>query len=281
MIRRAALTLLALATSSTLSAQTMRSFSTSRPVAGERMLRATIDFGAGRVTVQPGSAGELYRMQLRYDADRNAPVQAYEHRTGILRLGLESIGKGMVRVTNRQQLEQSARFEFSPEVPLALSANVGASEATLDLGGLTLVEFALRGGASRAVVDFSRPTRGECRSATFNIGAAELEARRLAAAGCAELRVEGGVGRAVLSFDGAWRRDARLVAGLAMGTLTLRIPKGVGVRVTAQRFLSSWSAEGFVRQGDAMVTEGFDRATRKLTVELKTSVTGVNVEWID
>ena len=160
---------------------------------------------------------DALKEHLKYDADRFAPVQQYAPRTGILRLGLESVGKGGVRVTSRSQLEQVATFTFSPSVPLALSANLGASEAELDLGGLTLTELTVRSGASRGTVDFSKPTQGECLHASFNLGATELTVRNLANAACAEVRIEGGVGRATLDFGGAWRRDTRLSVDLSMG----------------------------------------------------------------
>ena len=262
-------------------AQTMRAFSATRPARGERMLRATLDFGAGRVVVQPGLSGELYRLSLRYDAERTAPLQDYDPRTGILHLGLKSVGRGGMRVTSRAQLDQTARVEFSPDIPLSLTANFGAADAIIDLGGTTLNDLAIRIGATRSSLAFSRPTQGECRRATFTVGASELDARQLANAGCVELRVEGGMGRVALGFEGAWRRDAAVIVELAMGTLTLRLPRGTGLRITAERFLTSLDADGLTREGNVWSTAGFAASKRKLTVELRTSMAGVNVEWIE
>lgn len=262
-------------------AQTMRAFTASRPINRERQLRVTLDFGAGSLRLAPASTGQLYRMQLRYDADRYTPVQQYEPRTGILRLGLESVGKSGVRVSSRSQLTQTVDVGFSATVPLALTANLGASEAELDLGGLTLTEFTLRSGATRGTVTFSAPTGGTCKSATFSVGATEITVLRLANAACGEVRIDGGVGRASLDFSGRWRRNARVVIDLAMGSVTLRIPRGTGVRLVTERFLSPIDAEGLEKHGKTWTTPGFDSATRKVDVELKTAMAGVNIEWID
>ncbi len=264
-----------------LGAQTMRAFSASRPASGERQLRASIDFAAGAVQVRPAGDKQLYGVRMKYDADRFAPIQQYDARVGILRLGLESVGKGGMRVTSRSQLEQTAVFEFSPSVPLALTAHLGASEGTLELGGLALTELTVRGGASRSTVSFSRPTRGECRSATFGVGATEVKVERLANAGCAQVRVEGGVGRAVLDFRGTWRRNAQVSVDLAMGTLTLRIPRGTGVQLVTDRFLSPIDATGLERVGKTWSTPQFDKAARQVTVQLKAAMVGVQVEWVD
>ncbi|MES2123310.1 MAG: hypothetical protein V4503_01355 [Gemmatimonadota bacterium] len=263
------------------SGQTMRAFSASRAAAGERMLRATLEFGAGQVVIQPGVPGELYRTNLRYDAERSAPIQEYDSRTGILRLGLETVGGGGIRVTSRARLDQSARFELSTEVPLSLVANLGAAEATIDLGGTALNTLMIRSGATSGTLTFSRPTTGHCQRATFTLGASDLEVSRLAAAGCSEIRVDGGVGRASLGFEGTWRRDVTVVAEMSMGTLTLRVPRGVGVRITAARFLTTLNVDGLVRTGDVWSTPEFSTAPQKITVELKTSMAGVKVEWLE
>jgi len=263
-----------------LAAQTMRSVATSRPLSGERMLRASIEFGAGTVHVGPAASGDLYRMQLRYDADRNGPVNQFDAATGAVRLGLQGNGNAGIRVTSRAQMAQRAEIGFAPGVPLMLSANLGASDATHDLGGLSLTSLAVRGGASSTTVNFDTPNRATCSSATFTLGAAEFDVSGLANSGCAEIRVDGGVGRAMLSFDGAWQRNQRAQVSLAMGGLTLRIPRSTGVRLVASRFLSALDAEGFVQEGKVWSTPGFATAKQTLTVELKTSASGVRVEWL-
>ena len=262
------------------SAQTMRTFSVSRPVGTERFLRLTLDFSGGSLILVPAASGGLYALKLRYDADRYAPVQRYDARTGILRLGLESVGGMGVRVTSRTQLEQTARVEVSADVPLALYATLGASDATLDLGGTTLTELEIRSGATHATLDFSRPTRGACKSATFTIGASQLEIAHLANAGCGHCGVDGGAGRATLAFTGAWRRDVALVVDLAIGGLQLELPRGLGVRFTGERFLAPFDSEGFTKSGDAWVTPGYAQAAHKLNVELKAAMVGIEIKWL-
>ena len=261
------------------SAQAMRTFSVMRPTGAERFLHVTLDFSGGSVLMMPAPVGQLYGMRVRYDPSRYEPVQQYDSRTGILRLGLESVGGMGLRVTSRAQLEQVARFEFAANVPLALYATLGASDATIDLGGTQLTELEIRSGATRTTVDFSRPTHGTCKSATFTVGASQLDVQHLAQAGCAALRVDGGAGRATLGFGGDWRRDATLVVDLALGSLELQIPRGTGVRITGERFLAPLAGEGFAKSGDTWTTPGFDQAAHKLTVELKTSIVRTHVVW--
>ena len=262
------------------SAQSMRAFRASRNIGAERQLRASIEFGAGEVQIRPAGGNELYDMSVKYDAERYAPVQQYEPRTGILRLGLESIGKGGVRVSSRKQLTQTAVFELSARLPLALTANLGASDATLELGGLMLSELTVASGASRGVVSFARPTVGACNSASFHVGATELSVLHLANAGCREVELGGGVGSATLDFTGQWRRDAHVSVELSMGTVKLRIPRGTALRIEAERFLSPINADGLTKDGTRWSTPNFDAAARKIVVELKAAMVGVTVEWV-
>lgn len=262
------------------SAQTMRTFSVTRAVAAESALRVTLDFGGGTVIVGPAPDSVLYSMVLRYDADRSEPMQQFDPRSGTLHLGMASTGGMGVRVVSREQLRQQARIALSPDVPLHLAAVLDASDATLDLGGTTLATLEVRATATRTAVDFSRPTRGTCTSARFTVGAGQLVVRRLAQSGCAALEVDGGAGSATLRFDGAWREDMQLAVRLAVGTLTLALPGGTGVRITGDRFLAPFASRGFIRDGDGWTTPGYARAPHRLSVELNASMVGIAVEWI-
>lgn len=262
-------------------AQQMRSFAASRRSAGEQSLHVIVTFASGNITLRPSTDGSLFRTAIEYDAERSAPLQEYAPGSGELRLGLRTIGATGVRVTSRAQLEQRGDIELSPDIPLALEANLGAAEARLDLGGLTLTDLTVKSGATDAVVDFSLPTRGECRSATFSVGAGQIEIRRAAQSGCAVISVTSGASDATLDFSGEWRRPISVVARMTMGQLTLRIPRGTGVTMETDRFLAPLQARGFQRSGNQWVTPGFASAAHRLRVQLNSAMAGVSVEWIN
>lgn len=261
-------------------AQTMRSFTATRAASGEKLLRATLDFHAGNARVSGVPGDQLFQVLMRYDAERFVPVQQFEPRSGTLHLGLAPVGAVGVRVTSRAQLSQTAAFSFSRDVPLALTANFGASEAELELGGLTLTSLDVHASATRGTVNFGTPNRGSCRMANFSVTAGQLDIRRVANSNCREILVEGAAGKAILSFDGSWNGDVTLTVNMSMGGLTLRLPSGTGVRINSNRFLSTLNADGLVREDGGWVSTGYAQAQHKLMVELKTSVAGVNLEWL-
>jgi hypothetical protein len=68
---------------------------------------------------------------------------------------------------------------------------------------------------------------------------------------------------------------------MAMGEVTLRLPRKVGVRLTLDRFLARFEPAGLVRTGNAFQSPGYDRAERRLDVAVRTAVGGVKVEWAE
>lgn len=259
-------------------AQTMRSFGTARQLHGETRLVARVDFGAGSLRLAPADDRTLYRMRVRYDEGRYAPVGRYadSHVT----LGLASAGGKVLRVSTGQPVRQTADVQLSRRVELALDVTLGAVEGAIELGGMRLREVRLESGASRTTVRFSSPNRAPCERADFSAGAAELSIYGLGNSRCSTIRYAGGVGTVTLDFGGEWAADARAEVRMALGQLHLRLPKGVGVRLRMDRFLASFDPAGLVRRGDAYLSPGYAQATHHLDLDLSTTIGGVTIAWL-
>ena len=259
----------------------MRPFSTFRQFHGETRLHARLEYGSGNLRLQPGEPRELYRMSLSYDEDRFLPISDFDSPGGTVRLGLKARGEGGVRVVSRNQLSQAALVSLSPRVELNLDLSLGAVDADLELGGLRLSEIDLKTGASQATIRFSRPNTMRCRSATFSAGAAEVSVLGLGNSRCEKIVFEGGVGKVLLDFSGASSSNARAAVKMSVGGITLRLPRAAGVRITMDKFLSSFEPAGLVRRSGAFVSSNYDSASRKLEIDLSTAIGGVDVEWSD
>jgi hypothetical protein len=262
-------------------AQTMRPFETFRQRHGETRLDARLQYAAGDLRLVAGQPSELYRMDLSYDQDRYLPVSDFDTQTGSVLLGLKPAGQGGVRVVSRSQLSQVAVVALSPAVDLALGLTLGAVKADVELGGLRITNLQVKTGASRAVLRFSQPNAARCDRASISAGAAEVSVLGLGNSRCDQIEFEGGVGRVLLDFAGAWTSSSRVVVTMAMGELTLRLPRRVGLRVSMDKFLSSFEAAGLVRQGNAFQSPNYAGSQRHLDLNLTTAMGGVNVEWVD
>jgi hypothetical protein len=279
-MRRLALAALTLAAGATsVSAQSMRTFTTFRQLHGETRLDADLDYRAGGLRIAPGRTGELYRMNASYDEDRYFPTSSYDAARGAVSLGLRPAGEGGLRVISRRQLRQDANVAFSPTVDLDLDLTLGAVQADIELGGLSLSELTMQAGASQAVIRFSSPNRSRCRAAEITAGAAELTVLGLGNSRCDRFELEGGMGKVTLDFGGAWTSSTQAEIKMAVGELTLRLPRNAGVRLTLDRFLASFDPAGLVRAGNGFQSPGYQRAERRLDIQVTTAVGGVKVEW--
>ena len=264
-----------LVASTSASAQDWRTVTMSRQIEDNDEVRVIVDYGVGRFNVTSTDGGVLYRMNLRYDEGRFEPIADFSGDR--LELGVASIGRrwNIGKGGNTGQLD----LELARGIPMDLELNFGAVRADLDLGGLALTALALRTGASESTVDMSEPNIAAMRTASFEAGAAEFTARNLGNLNAERIEVTAGVGDLTLGFSGRWEQDAAVSIDMGLGTLELRFPEGLGVRLRKKSFFTSLDSEGMVKRGDAYYSLDWDDADKKITIDLDAAFGSVKVVW--
>ena len=257
------------------SAQSWRTVTMSRQRSDEKDLRIQVSYGAGRLKVRAAEEGLLYRMQVRYDEDRFEPRADFDGRR--LHVGLESLGKS-IHLGKEQTGDMDLLLARS--VPMDLDMEFGAVRADVDLGGMDLTGLQLKTGASESTVDVSQPNREQMNRATFEVGAADFTARHLGNLNARSIEVNAGVGSVALWFTGSWAQDASVTLNMGLGSLELVFPEGLGVRLTKDSFLTAVDTEGMVKRGDAYYSLDWERAERKITVDLDAAFGSVDVRWV-
>lgn len=255
--------------------QDWRSTAYSRQLSGEETLRVDVEYGAGELKVAKAASGTLYRANLRYDAEVFTPEVAYSGNR--FRFGMD--GRGSIR--GRDMDEGLLDLKLSPEVPLDLELAFGAVDATIDLGGLRVRRAEIHTGASRTVLSVSTPNTESCQLMEVEVGAAKFEARNLGNLNAQRLSLQGGVGEVILDFTGTWQQDLHANVEMGLGTLTLRVPKGLGVRVAKDGLLASFDSQGLTKRGDVYYSENWDNAKYKLSLDLEAALGSIRVEWVD
>lgn len=262
-------------------AQRMRSMTSARQLQGERRADVELRYGAGRLQVSPADGDLLYRMELRYDDARFRPVTEYDRAAGRLRLGTESRERGGSRRGDRNRDHQYATIQLSRNLPIALDLAFGAGEAEVELGGLALEDVHLQTGASSSRVTFGAPNRVTARRVKVEAGAADLRVEGLGNTRSPRFEFSGGVGETTLDFSGAWARSATAQIDVGVGSVRLRIPRSLGVRVTRDSFLASFDGGGMVKRGDAWYSQNYGQARHKLDISIHAAVGSIEVDWID
>lgn len=262
-----------------LQAQDRRTVTLSKQYRGQDSLNARVEFAAGQLILRAGQGGSLYRMELSYDPERFAPLSRVDTAGRELLLGVKSSGQAGISVGNRNESPQDGLIELNPRAVLALDVSLGATEADLDLGGLRVGSAQIQTGASRTTLRFSAPNRVRCERLTMSVGAAEFSALQLGNSNCRSIRLDGGVGGVLVDLTGNWQEDASISLAVALGDITLRLPRDVGVALTLDRFLSNFKPEGLMYDGRIYRSGNYATAQRKLTLALTSTVGAVKVEW--
>ncbi len=256
--------------------QDWKTVTMSQRLDGEDDVRVSVRYGAGLFSIRSVDGGLLYRMHLEYDEDRFEPVAEYSGNR--LELGVETRRRGLDIDTDEAG---ELRLELARGIPMDLDLEFGAVKAELDLGGLALTDLDLRTGASESEVDVSEPNPSRIGTARFEVGAAEFTARNLGNLNADRIEVDAGVGSINLGLEGRWQRDAHLDIDMGLGSLELRIPEGLGIRLRKDSFLTSLDSQGLVKRGDVYESLDWDHADRRVTIELDAAFGSVSVVWVN
>ena len=256
-----------------LDAQSWRTVTASRQLNGEGALDVSVRYGAGRFTVRPAPTGLLSRSQLRYDEDVFVPHSEFDGRR--LQLGLDGMRSARIAKQGGGEME----LELTGAVPIDLDLEFGAVRADIDLGGLSLTRLSVRTGASESVLDVSLPNPSAMDRAELQVGAADFTARHLGNLNASRIEVSAGVGALMIDLTGDWRQDADVSVHVGLGSLELRLPQGVGVKLERKTLFTSVDTDGLVKRGDAYYSTDWDQAERRLTIEIEAAFGNVDIVW--
>ena len=258
---------LAFAMANVAGAQEWRTLQSARQLHDTGAYDVRVKYAAGRLELSAAASPFLYQMDLRYDADKARAVHAL--RDGrVLTLGIER--ESSVVNAGRSGDENRMELALSPAVPMDLSLEMGAVEAELDLGGLSLTSLDIKAGANATRVRFDTPNRVAMRSLEVQAGAASIVLSSLASSNAAVMNVDAGVGSVEMDFTGTWTTDIAASIDIAFGALKLLVPDDVGVRLEVGKVLARVSSEGLTSRDGALVSDNWDTARYKLTVRAKT-----------
>ncbi|MBM3789183.1 MAG: hypothetical protein FJW35_02410 [Acidobacteria bacterium] len=259
----------------------MVSTAQSRPAGAEERLTAEVHFDIGSLEIGTGAASDLYTLDLSYDKSNYEPEVEYESLGGQGRLKVKLEGKNKIGGIRNDKNTNRLRLNLSDALPVQLKVRSGVGEARLSLSDLRLTELDLECGVGGTRVSVYEPNPESCESVRLRSGVGGFEAVGLGNLNFRSLDFEGGVGGANLDMTGEWRQDASVRIEVGIGGVTLRMPRGLGVRVEAEKhLLSGFHLEGFEKRDGSYYSEGFDDAAVRVTVRVQTGIGGFKISWI-
>ena len=258
-------------------AQTWRTVDVSRQLRDSTALMVHVEFGAGRFDLRPADEPVLYAMHLRYDEGRAKLVDRFDPDAHTLTIGVSDHSTRWAGHKSEEDA-QEMRLVLARTVPMDLSLTLGATQTTVDLGGLSLRGLKVETGAAEARLEFSTPNRVPMNTLVVEAGAASFTMRDIANARASTVQVHSGVGAVDLGFGGIWTGDVDATVAMAIGKVTIHVPRDVGIRLDMQRFLASFDGNGLDKRGGAFYSENWESAKYHLRLHVDATFGAVEVD---
>lgn len=211
----------------------------------------TLSFGVGTLKVHSGTQS-LISGTATYNVADFKPVITMNGRA-------VSIAEGNWHLTGLPDLS-NVKNEWDlalGNVPLNLTVDGGAYNATYHLGGLAVTNLTIKDGAAQSTLDFDSPNAAQMNLLRYETGASNVSLTGLANANFASLDFSSGAGNYTLDFSGKLKRDGSVNIETGVSNLTLIIPQGIPVQVTAEGGLSNVAhGSGWTKNGNIFTQAG-------------------------
>jgi uncharacterized protein DUF2154 len=247
-----------------LSAQSWRTMDVARQYRDTTPVAVHVTYGAGRVSLRPEQAKNLFDMHLKYDAEHTEPWYQYDAVARKVEVGVRQ-RSGMKSMRGDGEGSE-LKLDLSKLAPMSLQLDVGAAQGDYDLSGLQIDELTLETGATESRLKFDTPNPRRMRVMRVDAGAATVEFAGLGNANVERIDANLGVGHLVMDFAGEWHGDVAMTVNSALGSVNVSVPNDVGVRVESTKLLSGFEANGLEKRNGGFESANFDTAKYKLRI---------------
>ena len=244
-------------------------------------LRVRVDLSGGALRMSPADDAGLYDYSMRYDAARYDVERRFDSASRTLSLRLDGRRGHLSGWRNRKGEHARVSLAVARGVPMDVALRLGAVEADLDLGGLAVDELNVESAASATSLRFPTPNPRRMRALHFDVGAASIEASGIGNANVEHIDVDCSAGSVMLDFSGAWAVDADARIRVRLGSVTVRIPRDVGVRARVSVTLGNFDSEDFRERDGTHYSSNWDAARRHLTIDASMLLGTLEIERVD
>jgi hypothetical protein len=236
-----------------------------------------IALGACKLKVSPGAATPWV-------------AGTYVDRSNALPPLIQQEGGEARIMQNYQAFNPLGLFTSTPQIdltlgtaqPYSLGVELGASDNTLELGGLPLTRLSIKQGAGKVDVNFSSANPQPMSLLRLEAGATGMEMRNLANANFTDMILEGGAAGYKFDFGGTLQRNAhvRLTAGVSGVEIT--VPATTAAKIRAEIVLGGLSiGDGFTKKDGAFWTEAALKGqTPVLVIDANLSLGGLTLKVV-
>ncbi len=174
-------------------------------------------------------------------------------------------------------------LSFSRSLPIDLDVAYGLGPGQVELGGMQLHHLSFATGLSEVAISFDTPCQGEMDEMELATGLGSMEVRGLANVWMKQLSFVGGLGSATLAFDGHYRTNVDVSLDVGMGSLALKVPEDVGVKMRHDdSFLSNHDFTRLERiSEDTWYSDNWQAGPGNLDFDLSVGMGSVELNWVE
>jgi hypothetical protein len=262
----------------------------------EHDVRVKIESSFGSVNIEKGSKDKIalvYYKRKEKDQKPRLDLDYFIRKgSGELRLEMHpegtevessDDGDGGVHVNANVNFNSDEWYvELAEGIPMSLDVELGAGKSNFDLSGLTINDLSISTGASSSKLNFGEMNKGEIRTLKIESGVSKFVANNLNNANFRKLEFEGGVGTYILDFGGELKRDVKADINVGLGTMTILVPKNIGVKV---RYEDSWLSnlslddDEFIRKKKGVYeSQNYAEAEGKMDFSIESGLGSVKIK---
>ncbi len=253
----------------------------------ERELKVTVDAGFGGVNISKATNGNIVEATIETDnqLDLDDCID-YEVRDNVGFLNFSSNPD----LDSKKHVKKSkfhVGFEstdswlnITDDIPISFDLQLGVGKALLDMTGLSIKDLNLSTGASSVLLRFDEPNKSTIEDMSIEAGLSKFQGKNLCNANFNNFKFEGGLGTYTLDFGGKLNHDVDVNIEIGLGSITIVIPKNIGVKVYCEK---TWIShlniddEFKEKEDDTYYTSNYNSASGKMNMHVEAGLGSVRI----
>lgn len=217
-------------------------------------VRADVKMGAGELKID-GGAESLLEADFTYNVAAWKPDVAYSVEDGSGRLSIRQPNTSQISL--RGDIRYKWDLTFNNDVPLDMRIECGAGTSDIDLGALDVTQLDVKVGTGNVTID---------------LGGNESLTR---------LELDLGAGDVTVDLNSNWQKNVEADIQGGVGTITLRLPKDIGVRINATKAIGDIDASGLYHRGDYYANDAYDDGGPTIEINIQAGIGKINLEVVE
>ena len=200
----------------------------------------TLNFGAGKLNVQPGAENALISGTAKFNVADFKPKITIDSNN-------INIEQGNIKLTGIPYINQNIVNEWDLSLgnrPTSLAIKAGAYTGSFELGGLSLHRLDVTDGAADVKMSFSKSNLVEMVALNYTTGASTVNLSGIANANLTDMSFHSGAGTYTLDFSGQLGRDMTVNVESGVSTVKIIIPQGVAANLVNDSSLVTVTSSG-------------------------------------